>query len=249
MWNIECANWQELGLTPPDTVGFMLDGHFANNIMMNGNDYKYKHHRQNRDNKGRILGFLPVVPDQNLQTTNFDTYMSHVAKNNYHFNPENNVLIYENLGGRYFEDAEAGDFTLKSGNPAIGAGIAIPGITSSDNPDCGALEGSDRVLHAGANLNPIFKEKPESNTAIADVKATEKLKVFPNPCQGILNIQSESQLTGNEIIDIYSLSGKKLESYHADFINSTASIQLNNLPKGAYIVSIQGKKNTLLIME
>ncbi|MGC6430615.1 MAG: right-handed parallel beta-helix repeat-containing protein, partial [Jejuia sp.] len=163
VWNIEIDNWEELGLAEEDASGSMEDGHFANNVFINQSVYRLSYVRQVLSPTGGNLGWVSLNPSPSLNTQDWDQYTAHCANYNYKFNPQNNVLLDFSSQSNNFVDAANGNFTLLSNSPAKNAGIAIPGITSSTNPDCGALEGSDRVLNAGAELiEPIFLEETSS---------------------------------------------------------------------------------------
>ncbi|NME72363.1 right-handed parallel beta-helix repeat-containing protein [Flammeovirga aprica] len=150
IWNIEIDNWEELGIN--HSTGYMKDGHFANNIFMSGTGYKMSYVRQKLSATGGNLGWVAIENSPSIETEDFDAFTAHVAKYNYHFNPEHNQHYDFSEGGNHFTDADNGDFNLLNQSSAKGAGVAINGITNADNPDCGALEGSNRVMQAGANL-------------------------------------------------------------------------------------------------
>ncbi|WP_347840767.1 T9SS type A sorting domain-containing protein [uncultured Draconibacterium sp.] len=177
IWNIEIDNWEELGLTPPDTTGFMKDGHFANNIFMNGPGYKMSYNRQVISSTGARVDWATSPAGASIQTTNFDEYTKHCANWGYQFNPETNQFFDFEDAAENFVDAANGDFTLLDGSQAVGTGTELEGFTGSSAPDCGALEGSNRVLLAGANLTiPNFKE--EGTNAIPE---TEWIKYVDFP--------------------------------------------------------------------
>lgn len=160
IWNIHIDNWQELGLIPPDTTGFMKDGHFANNIFMNGPGYKLSYSSQVLNSTGGRVGWADSPEGSSIQTDDFNAYSTHCANWDYHFNPENNQFFDFADADSNFVNAANGDFTLVDGSAALGAGVVLDGYTSSDTPDCGALEGGPRVLNAGASLSaPDFKEE------------------------------------------------------------------------------------------
>lgn len=160
IWNIRIDNWRELGLTEPDTSGFMKDGHFANNIFMNGPGYKLSYSSQVITSTGAKVDWADSPPGSSIQTDDFNVYTTHCANWGYHFNPDSNQFFDFADAGNNFVDAASGDFNLKEGSTAIGAGTILEGITSSEMPDCGALEGGNRVLNAGADLViPDFKEE------------------------------------------------------------------------------------------
>lgn len=188
IWNIEIDNWQELGVPEADASGSMEDGHFANNIFMNESVYRLSYVRQVLSSTGGNLGWVTLNPSPSLNTTDWDEYTTHCANYNYMFNPENNVLMDFSSQGNNFVDASNGDFTLLNSSTAKNAGIEISGITSSSNPDAGALEGGNRVLNAGSDLTiPDFLEKTTLEIEVQYTIAVSS-ETCPDKNNGTINI-------------------------------------------------------------
>ncbi|ONI48298.1 hypothetical protein AN643_02225 [Candidatus Epulonipiscioides saccharophilum] len=161
LWNIEIANHAELvegGLKQEAATGLMEDGHFANNIMpVAENILSYV--AQNITPTGGTINYETVDPPKGLTTTNLDEFFTHMGTVGYNFNPENNYTFEMETATDHFVDAANGNFELNENSPAYQGGVVIEGITSSDNPDAGALEGGGYVLTAGSTLEiPEFKE-------------------------------------------------------------------------------------------
>ena len=66
-----------------------------------------------------------------------------------------------------------------------------------------------------------------------DIK--KKIKVFPNPAQNQINIESESELTDGKAT-IYNLNGQKMIELPLN--NSSTQIDTSNLIVGVYVVKI-----------
>lgn len=168
IWNIEIDNWQALGIAEAYNTGRMENGHFANNIFLEGPEFGLSYVRQILSATGGSQGYVSLNPSPSFDTSDFATYTNTCANYNYNFNPESNLQLPLSTEQDHFVDAANGDFTLKSGSSAKNAGVVISGITSSSNPDVGALEGGNRVLNAGAKLIvPSFLEKEEVNEITA----------------------------------------------------------------------------------
>ncbi|WP_299100683.1 chondroitinase-B domain-containing protein [uncultured Winogradskyella sp.] len=80
---------------------------------------------------------------------------------------------------------------------------------------------------------------------------SENLKVYPNPSKDVINIEilNDTQI---ESAKIYSLEGKLIVNMNTDFINSSYTIDITNLSKGSYILSLSnevGLKYTQLIIK
>jgi hypothetical protein len=160
IWNIDINNREELGVS--EDSGNMKDGHFINNIFMKSK-FNYNYAKQNITNKGETISGVKVANAPVLTTDDFQAFIDHIKQHDYHFNPEHNYILEPSSESAYFADAANGNFRLKETSSAVGGGKAIPGITTSTSPDAGALEGSERVLHAGATLvKPVFREVVDS---------------------------------------------------------------------------------------
>ncbi len=66
--------------------------------------------------------------------------------------------------------------------------------------------------------------------------SAEQFKVFPNPCQGVLNIHTPEELTGAEL-SVYNNMGKRVA--YKTSLGSQATIDLSGLPQGIYCISIK----------
>ncbi|OON95352.1 MAG: hypothetical protein ATN31_11140 [Candidatus Epulonipiscioides saccharophilum] len=162
MWSIVIANHEELlanGLTQEEDRGLISNGHFANNIMPTG-EFDINHISQNLTANGAKINNVALEgPTKSLITKDMDEFFEHVSTVGYQLNPENNYTLDPEKELEYFVDPDNGDFNLREDSPAYQGGVVIEGITSSDNPDAGALEGGGYVLTAGSTLEiPKFKE-------------------------------------------------------------------------------------------
>ncbi|WP_053405818.1 T9SS type A sorting domain-containing protein [Persicobacter sp. CCB-QB2] len=239
IWNIEIDNWEALGIAPEDSTGMMTEGHFANNIFMQGADYKLSYVRQKLTPTGGNLGYVPLNPSPSFGTLDFDAFTNYCSDYGYQFNPEANHSFELEEASIHFTDASKGNFSLLSASPAKGQGVVLEGITSSEQPDCGAFEGGNRVMNAGAKIStPDFKEvkpkpeEPDVKPPLTVSPKTGELTIYPNPANNTLffdNYPNEPKK-----IIIYSLSGKKI-------IQETITenkISVQKLPVGVYLIKI-----------
>ncbi|ONI44376.1 hypothetical protein AN641_07380 [Candidatus Epulonipiscioides gigas] len=163
IWNIQIANFDEikpLGLKYEAPTGTITNGHFVNNLLNIG-EFGINYSAQNYAVDGKKIGWAKAPENawKSIQTSDMDEYFEHAAKVGYFFNPKTNLMFDKENGALNYLDAENGDFRLINTSIAKKSGTPIEGITSSDTPDLGALEGSDWVLSAGATLNiPQFTE-------------------------------------------------------------------------------------------
>ncbi|MGQ1785792.1 T9SS type A sorting domain-containing protein [Saccharicrinis sp. GN24d3] len=238
IWNIRIDNWEELGITPPDTTGLIEDGHFANNIFMNGPGFGLNYSSQVLTSTGGKVSWAESPAGSSISTDDFNAYVAHCANWGYHFNPENNQFYDFGTANANFVDAPNGDFSLKAGSSAIGAGTSLEGITSSETPDCGALEGSDRVLNAGATLAMSeFKEVKALDTAIGDKPSYDNVSLFPNPVMDILTLRTEKLVSGDVQVSVYAISGKKVMVKNEYENGNEIKLDVSTLPKGMYFIS------------
>lgn len=228
IWGLEIDNWQELGLAEEENKGTMENGHFANNIFEANSTNVLSYGRQKLSPTGGNLGWVSLNPSPSLTTSNLNEYFTHCANYGFQFNPENNVEIVFSNQDTNFVNASEGDFNLINSSSAKNAGIEIPGITSSQNPDSGAFEGGNRVLNAGANVTiPEFLEQV---VYIYNVKF--KLAVTSETCPNKNNGKLE-------------ISANLQSNYEVNFNNTTTDFSntttFQNIAPGDYNVCINVK--------
>lgn len=247
IWNIEIDNWQELGLTPPDTTGLMEDGHFANNIFMNGPGFKMNYVRQVISSTGSNQGYVSLGPESDITTTDFDQYTAHCANWGYNFNPQTNLSYNFEDASENFLDAGNGNFSLLETSSAKNAGTPLEGITSSETPDCGALEGGNRVLQAGSTLlKPDFKEIARLTTHSPQIEKKEGIRLYPNPAKDRLFLHGFSQAYLPVSIEIYSINGYKVYAERQKPVGGRIEINVSNLTEGMYLLSFGNRSKEKL---
>ena len=235
VWNIEIDNWKELGLSAPDTSGCMKDGQFANNIIISGPEYKMSYVRQILSSTGASKGYVTLNPSPSYYASSFTDYAARAKPLGYEFNPENNVFFTTSVGNRNFVSTRNADYRLQETSTAKNAGIPIEGITSSDTPDCGAFEGSDRVMYAGAELEtPEFKE--DKNYVYSAIKETQivDFMVYPNPTDNFLTIALDENKPAQ--LSLFNISGKQVVS---QVIIKRATVDISHLAAGMYFVKVK----------
>lgn len=68
----------------------------------------------------------------------------------------------------------------------------------------------------------------------------EKYRIYPNPSNGIFNIQMEASELNKSLIYIYSLEGKLLKSFKYE----QQEVKISELPKGMYILKVITTSNS-----
>ncbi len=78
-----------------------------------------------------------------------------------------------------------------------------------------------------------------ANLATQELDA-EKLKVYPNPSNGLFNIVAGNNISSLKA-KVYDISGKLI--YKKDFLGNEISLDLTNYPKGVYILNLTDNKD------
>ena len=73
------------------------------------------------------------------------------------------------------------------------------------------------------------------------------ISIYPNPCEGTLYIKGD--IDNNEILSLYNENGKFIKQYVLTYDNNINSINLNNLPKGTYLIKIENKLTQKIILK
>lgn len=74
-----------------------------------------------------------------------------------------------------------------------------------------------------------------------DVK---NMNISPNPASSVLNITSE--MSGEAEVNIYDMMGRCVKNVHVSDM-SNATININDIEKGLYIVNVNGNKTKLVV--
>jgi hypothetical protein len=84
-------------------------------------------------------------------------------------------------------------------------------------------------------------------TSVAEIQLNEWLRLFPNPNQGVFNLEVAQLLAGESItISIFNTKGQRVYQYIERVTGSTLNLQLNlsALAKGTYIVKVQVERRS-----
>jgi hypothetical protein len=88
---------------------------------------------------------------------------------------------------------------------------------------------TDKVIFYYSNYNNALN--------IVDEILSRSVKLYPNPVDDFLTINSEIPLTK---VEIYSILGRKVKEFNAGF----NSMRIDNLSNGVYIVRILAEKGS-----
>ena len=75
------------------------------------------------------------------------------------------------------------------------------------------------------------------NVGVNDYSLNEDVKIYPNPTNGIINIESSSSVK-IERFKLYSLTGQVLKKLDMD---NNVSIDISDIPPGAYVLELEGE--------
>jgi hypothetical protein len=84
----------------------------------------------------------------------------------------------------------------------------------------------------------IIKVREDVSNGIQNSVYT-KIKVFPNPTDGFINIQLNE--INDPVITLIDLSGRLIREYKIASINDVLGLDLSDIKNGTYILSIKSK--------
>lgn len=147
--------------------------------------------------------------------------------------PSVNTAITPLNGRWYFEQTgqiSNGEYEMTWTAPAAGSGtVTFYGVALSHNGD-GKTTGDEYVNIA----NSVITE--DVSSGIAQVNELE-VKLFPNPVQNVLSVQSKNQITGINVLDI---SGKQV--LRTIGTGNLMEVNVSDLPSGTYFIQV-GSEN------
>ncbi|MFA7445599.1 MAG: Ig-like domain-containing protein, partial [Flavobacteriaceae bacterium] len=114
-------------------------------------------------------------------------------------------------------------------------------VSVDDNGLVTALSDGTATVRATSVENDAVFDEIEvvvNSLSIKDILA-ESIAVYPNPTNGILNIDSTSEIV---LVEVYNLVGQKTASY-----KNISKVDFSTLPNGVYIVKIQTQEGKSII--
>jgi hypothetical protein len=95
-------------------------------------------------------------------------------------------------------------------------------------------------------LNTINKYSANVS-GVSDEQMNKEVSVYPNPSNGIFNLQTASFASDKATISVYNLLGETVQQLPASRItpNQEIKLDLSKLTRGAYIVKIQADDKVL----
>lgn len=166
-------------------------------------------------------------------TAAWDTYS--IRNNTLEYNTDiaNGTFIQNTNTDPLFTNGASDDFSLQSTSPAIGGGSSsgisalIPALDFAGNT---RVRGN--YIDMGA-----YEYQPSTVGIIKNSKDNLDFTVYPNPTNGIINIQSTVEV--ESIIVMNSLGQVIVE------VNNQNSVDLTGSPKGLYVVAVKTKNKVI----
>ena len=200
-------------------------------------------------------------PQASTSNVNYDVTNFLLEKPVYHFFPNANnsqaQVVYDPF--KVLENNKLYNFTPKSDqNDIINSGVDIEttmlfsngevdvNVTNSDDyqkintPDLGAYERGQTYWRPGINFNPVLYpwEWPSDPLSI-DINKLEKIKIYPNPVNNVLNINS--QLLPE--ISIYNTLGQNISNYTI----TDNKIDVSSFNPGIYLLELKTKTSSRIL--
>ncbi|WP_452597363.1 aryl-sulfate sulfotransferase [Pontimicrobium sp. MEBiC01747] len=157
--------------------------------------------------------------------------------------PNGNTLICDGDSGYFFEIDSSNNIVWEYINPDTVSGIVSQGDTATQNivfrafkypMDYSGFTGVDLTPGTPIELNP-------SDCNLLSVTEHDLLnastKLYPNPVENILNINSKNTI---EKVEVYSIQGQLMATY----LNQT-SIDLNTIKPGIYLLKLYSNKSLI----
>ena len=195
---------------------------------------EYLHYMVNFENTGNYYAENVVVKIE-IDETKYDINSLQLLNTSH----ENKSKITNNIVEFIFEDI---NLVAASGNPPVGGhGNVLFKIKSKDN-----LVSGDMVQKA-AKIYFDYNAPIETNISQTTYQSLtnpifdfdESVKIYPNPTNGIININSNFNIKS---IELYDVQGRILEKSFEN--NTTTTLNLSNRQSGIYFVKITSDKGS-----
>jgi hypothetical protein len=148
----------------------------------------------------------------------------------------NLFTYYPGIGNIYtnpkLTNSEIGRFYLQSSSPCIDNGT--PDTSGLNLPEYDILNNS-RIENNRIDIGAL--EYHGNLSSLSEVQISNEIKIYPNPSNGLFNVEITNITNEKNIIEIFDSKGKMI--YH-DWTNSKYSqIDLSNYTTGMYYIRIK----------
>jgi len=87
-------------------------------------------------------------------------------------------------------------------------------------------------------LTQGYQQPEQTTTSVKSMNTLNGLKVYPNPSNGVFQLEAQSATIGNLSISVTDASGKLAYQSGISGNSLTNSIDLSNLPGGIYLLKV-----------
>lgn len=133
----------------------------------------------------------------------------------------------------YADDGVPGEIFAMGTNSGAQTG---PSYLSSET--CGLaspIATGTGALASFATARWVMTVTGENNLGVTEIINSRDLQIYPNPIKDVLNFKLSNNLKV-DAIEIYDLTGKKVNVNNSKFVSS---VNVSNLPKGNYILKVK----------
>jgi trimeric autotransporter adhesin len=183
----------------------------------------------NTENGGITAKAIGRSSSNSLITTNANQGYIHNIFNN--IDEDGFFLITGTTGTITVNPNFNSSFELTSSSPAVDSGNNTFITTTSD------LLGNQRIFNTTVDRGAY--EFGSTSLGVSDFETSlDKIKLYPNPTSGILNIQMKSPLNK---ATVFNIQGQKVIE------SSTIQFDVSNLLSGVYVIKIEDKNGSVSI--
>ena len=130
-----------------------------------------------------------------------------------------------------------------NGNTPLSSGFSVPfggGTVPADKLTAG-VHYYDCTPHAEFGMKGTITVLDP--TGIAETKLNDGISIYPNPSNGKFQLKLDKSLSVKEYdLGIYTVKGEKVYAKSGIQQQNSTDIEISDLPKGVYIVRINGRK-------
>jgi hypothetical protein len=105
--------------------------------------------------------------------------------------------------------------------------------------DSGNRTRRERDMSKSATINPgdnTAKSEAEKEAEKKDIASDQEITIYPNPTNGLLNVNIPDLGEGTAVLGVYNVNGKLV--YKKTLNNTLSQVDIKNQPSGIYLFKI-----------